>query len=749
MAATLKIQRFESADKRQRPAGLFRLRSVADAFQASDEPGEAHGSRSPADMRMSRWAATLTELQVQRWGKELWIVGDAVLPNGFTVAAWQTESKLRKNQSELEARATDAERAAQQRKTAFAQAVQAFVTAQWGENPQLAKGEIFRRFRDSAEGRKWQAEGVGISRTRIYAVMADLRSEDRGLRTRGRPRGGAIHPELREAFMQWWGSGNRPTARGAFERVARYADDRGIDCPSYATFLRFVQSMRTEAPGVVALMRDGKARANAQYAPRIMRNYRRYQPIEYWAGDHHELDVIARYVEAGEEKVGRPWITVWMDMGSCALVGWRITMNPSSDTIIGAFADAAKLHGLPKRILMDNGRDYRCKSFAGGRKSEKISDRFTPNLLEQLHIEASWALVYSPESKGRTERFFRSLCERFSKWLPGYVGSSPATRPEGVHADARNGKLPLLSIEDLAVLFARWVETDYHARPHSGQGMDGRSPAQVLRDNPIARRTAPSTPVCFAPSGEAITHLDLLLMRPVAAKVGKQGVRCNTFVYGNMDPAITGHVGREIMLRVPEDAGYVVACERDGRILGVLRNHTLLMEGATQEDVRAGMREQRRVQRDRKRAAAALYGIPKTGLDHVVIATRKNRKQSRAKTGTHDAPVERDVTIVAQALRTAPASHAQHPARRVMDIVELMGTLARSASDERAEVRNHTDFAAAYNKIRDAEINRPRTGGDNSDLYADCDLDDVRPRPVGDNSIWEDDDGEPTSGGAA
>ena len=111
-------------------------------------------------------------------------------------------------------------------------------------------------------------------------------------------------------------------------------------------------------------------------------------------------------------------------------------------------------------------------------------------MLARLGMSVQHCIVRHPQSK-HVERFFGTLHERFDKKFPTYTGGTPDRRPEfTADAAAAHGKLLRMGqatrskLPPASMVMAMcmvWIE-EYHQRPHSGKGMNGRSPAQVFAE---------------------------------------------------------------------------------------------------------------------------------------------------------------------------------------------------------------------------------------------------------------------------
>jgi len=99
--------------------------------------------------------------------------------------------------------------------------------------------------------------------------------------------------------------------------------------------------------------------------------------------------------------------------------------------------------GKPTIIYADNGKIYRSETLQYA--------------CAQLGITLTHTQPYDPQSKGKIERFFKTVQTRFY----------PLLKAE-----------PVESLEELNERFWRWLEEDYHRREHAS--LDGKTPHEVF-----------------------------------------------------------------------------------------------------------------------------------------------------------------------------------------------------------------------------------------------------------------------------
>ena len=240
---------------------------------------------------------------------------------------------------------------------------------------------------------------------------------------------------------------------------------------------------------LLVFRREGVRSWNARYGHFILRD----KPLlinDLLQGDHHVFNcfvrvpirktVSGRIIE--KEVLFRPVLTAWMDTASGVITGWIISLLPNRQTIAEAFCRGCvysvgdEFHGLPRAVLIDNGKDYRSKLLED--VPEEFKDLVPTNdaltnkflgfgLLPSLNIEILHSMPYHPQSKS-IERFFGVIEEIWISKIPGWCYESADKRPPGFQRDLERmwkaGELWTL------IEFVHWFRTtllpEYHKMRH-------------------------------------------------------------------------------------------------------------------------------------------------------------------------------------------------------------------------------------------------------------------------------------------
>lgn len=159
-------------------------------------------------------------------------------------------------------------------------------------------------------------------------------------------------------------------------------------------------------------------------------------PFALWHGD------VCHGPALRIDGVSRPVrIHALLDDASRFVVAIEAHHTEREQDMLELFGDTLRRHPAPERLYLDNGSTY--------------SGKLLSTICERLDVGLIHATPYSPEARGKMERFFRTLRERCLN---------------------HTGKLS--SLEALNARLWSFVDQDYHRRPHSG--LMGKTPLEVF-----------------------------------------------------------------------------------------------------------------------------------------------------------------------------------------------------------------------------------------------------------------------------
>lgn len=270
-----------------------------------------------------------------------------------------------------------------------------------------------------------------------------------------------------------------PSLYSCYELTLGYAlRTYGINKKDFPSHMSFKRRLEREIPKQsIYLARFGQSAWNRKYGSYIDRDYSSVTCGKVWVSDHAQIDV-ACFTPSGD--VSFPWVTAWRDYKSGKWLGWILQCNhPNSDLIFQSFYYAAEHYGLPEDIIIDNGKDYRSKDFAGGRKNIKVETNKskTVSMLDELNVKVHFALPYNAQTKP-IERDFLKIKELLSKHCVGYRGGNVVERPEKLAMEIKAGKI--MPFCQFKAVFDDFIINVLNKKPSQGKNLKGLSPDELF-----------------------------------------------------------------------------------------------------------------------------------------------------------------------------------------------------------------------------------------------------------------------------
>ncbi|ABF42390.1 Integrase, catalytic region [Candidatus Koribacter versatilis Ellin345] len=474
--------------------------------------------------------------------------------------------------------------------------------------------------------------------------LADRTREDKG-RSRWFARHGDAAAAAAYIGLKWG-------AREAHRSLLSHHELLGIakeEMPSYETVRSFLNSA---PPAMSILVRDGERRYRDLISPYVRRGYNEYAN-QIWVSDHMIHDLFAQNDVFDDIPRGqriRMRLTALLDFRARYVVGYSFAEEGSSISITTCLRQAIASYGACEEFYCDNGKDYKSVAKAALpaylRDSGKAPQDWwqqeldtQAGVLARCGISIRHCIVRHPQSK-HVERFFRTVHKQFDALFPTYSGSNPDRRPEFTSkAIAEHSRLEresarliqmgkginglhqsLLPPATLVMkLFRAWLD-EYHNTPHGGQGMDGRTPAQVFEQerNPL-QRPAPADNVLAL----MLCSREQRMVRECSVTVGKR-----RFIGADFTAVKRLHdvSNCEVMVAYdPLDLDRVAVLDLDGNLICWAKPEEFLPQNTTQaaNAIAESMQQRRRLERNTRDAYVAMRDAARasgvvTGVERLV-----------------------------------------------------------------------------------------------------------------------------------
>ena len=353
-----------------------------------------------------------------------------------------------------------------------------------------------------------------------------------------------ISPDAFELFKSMYLTQQRLSLKTCWQNICyvNRTEDKGWKIPSLQYMYKYV-------PGQIPLFaqvlhREGLAAYEAKCAPYVQVDPDSIRPGQVWVGDHSQFNCWVRH----RGKWIRPWITAWMDMRSRIIVGYHIAASPNQTTILLAMKRGIEKHGPPETVKIDNGRDYDSELWTGTTKAKRkvlnrgyIDEQMVAGIYSLMDIAVSFAIPYHPQSKP-IERFFDTLDRQFTKTIKTYCGKDSERKPDYLNDLLRSEKTiqGFYDIKSFTGIVGQYIKA-YNNTAHTGVGMDGRSPAEVMATRESRRVLAEGV-------------LDLL-MRVWSGEltVSKNGVKFKGMWYGQYNTELLMYQGKKVRVAYDPD----------------------------------------------------------------------------------------------------------------------------------------------------------------------------------------------------
>ena len=312
-----------------------------------------------------------------------------------------------------------------------------------------------------------------------------------------------VKDEWLEDFKSFYLTQNQSTLANAhlMTLANAYLKENSISASNFPSINSFKRQLeKNVSKSFIYFSRYGEAAWNRKFATFIQRDWTMVRPGQVWISDHHQID-IGSFDENGKPVFA--WLTVWIDARTLKWLSWSLHKeSPNSDHIFQTFYMACVEYGIPEYIYIDNGKDYRCLDFAGGRRNiakvkVDVNEAETKSICFFLGIIVKFATPYRAQSK-TIERTFKTLVSKCVKELEGYRGNSIKNRPENLQKQIKSKKL--MTFEELEPLVTDYITNVYNKTASNGEILGGKSPDELFYSEEYIKRVL----------GEPESHKDKL-----------------------------------------------------------------------------------------------------------------------------------------------------------------------------------------------------------------------------------------------
>jgi hypothetical protein len=335
-----------------------------------------------------------------------------------------------------------------------------------------------------------------------------------------------------------------------YNKIVEKCSAAGLKIPTKNTIRNRINSIH---PKIIAKHRKGIRVKETRGMPNRFPEVN--MPLDIIQIDHTKVDVMVVDKET-RQSIGRPYITVAIDIFSRMIYGFYISLEAPSyfsvgqcllnailpkDDIVRQYQIQGEwpVYGLPRKIHMDNGKDFRSMSL----------HRFC----EEFRIEDIYRPVARPEFGGAVERVIGTCMKKMHE-IPGTTFSN--TFEKGRYDSEGQAAM---TINELEKWYLDFVINIYHKTEHSSLGM---TPEEKFYQGVFGLGEDKSIP--FLPTVPADTlKLRMALLPEIKRAVQKNGITIDYITY--FSEVLRKWIIPTQYKKIKPDLDNCVICRRDPR----------------------------------------------------------------------------------------------------------------------------------------------------------------------------------------
>lgn len=318
------------------------------------------------------------------------------------------------------------------------------------------------------------AKSAGVGKSTIYrwlkayeeseklSILVPLHKNAGG---KGKTR---LHPEvekvLQNTIQDYYLRSQKPSVKKTCQEVLRRCRNAGVDCPHPNTIRKRITLISEE---VKLQRRSNKKKATEKYTPLLGYFPGADYPLSIVQIDHTKLDIIL-VDDVARKPIGRPWLTLAIDVFSRMVMGLYISFDPPSSMSAGLCITNSILPKESWLLKMDISTPWPCWGVMKTLHMDNAPE-FRSNMLkracEEYGINIEWRPVSKPNYGGHIERLLGTFAKEIHI-LPGTTFSNPTQRGE-YDSEAK----AIMTLNEFEKWLITYITGVYHQRVHTSLGM--------------------------------------------------------------------------------------------------------------------------------------------------------------------------------------------------------------------------------------------------------------------------------------
>ncbi|WGV53303.1 DDE-type integrase/transposase/recombinase [Stenotrophomonas indicatrix] len=295
-------------------------------------------------------------------------------------------------------------------------------------------------------------------------------------------------------------SNERGTAQDVVDEVKRRCHRMKLKMPSHIT----IRARIKDIPKAMALRKRGlRDEARDRYQPLRGTFPNANHPYSVIQIDHTPANVIV-VDEVSRLPIGRPYLTLAIDVRTRVVAGLYLSMDPPSSVAVGICLSQAICQKREYLAYLGVSGDWPAWGVMGKVHSDNAKEfrsRALSRACEDYQIDLQYRMKKTPHYGGHIERLMGTAARIFLG-LPGKTFSNPKER-KGYDSEAKAA----MTLKELEAYLVDYVVNKYHKAPHSGIGM---TPLAAWERGIAGSDTEPGIGLLPVPEDPARVQLDFM-----------------------------------------------------------------------------------------------------------------------------------------------------------------------------------------------------------------------------------------------
>lgn len=436
-------------------------------------------------------------------------------------------------------------------------------------------------------------------------------------------------PEVKQCIKNIWFNKefaqNQGTKEMLYEKLKAVANINNWEkIPSYQSVTRYINHLMQDEG-----MKNAwylASRGEREYKNKIMvkgeRNTKDLKVMQVVMGDEHTFDCWVAYKHPnGKVTAIKPHLCAWVDIKSRRILGDVMCKDANSDILKQSllkllYKDAGS---VPQYIYIDNGKDYTAKNMTGYARNDRQRMEFddtTKGFYKSIGIEDYHrALPYYAWTKGQIERFFGTVCSKFTKWFSSYTGTLTGSKTFAKVEKDIDGMLErgeLLTMEEFYDEWTKWLHEVYEVKESGAlkkQGEEFKTPKSCFENEEKYFKACPPK-----------SYATILMMKSERCFVRNVGIKLNGYTYRSDD--LCDYINSYVDVKYDPHDMATIYVFKDGKQVCEAQSQELLVfaseNGVEQKALKEHLgRQKRQIKQDRERLREA--NVPFTEINEQYV----------------------------------------------------------------------------------------------------------------------------------